>query len=163
VTRNRPDRTVTTTWWSPFTGPDVSTSTPQYLQDRRHGGPAECAELAGPDVRHVGAVPVAGVSNFDALLTAILERLDLSRWFPVVVTSREVGLYKPDPRIFQYALQRLDVSPESALFVGDSPYSDIGGASAAGITPVLLDRVGAHPTCDATTITQLGELVGLLA
>ncbi len=102
------------------------------------------------------------VSNFDGLLGPILDHIGLSARITVVVTSWDVGMYKPDPRIFRTALERLDVGPEHSMFVGDSPYSDIGGAKAAGLLPVLIDRTGDAGHCDAYRIAHLGEVVGFL-
>jgi FMN phosphatase YigB (HAD superfamily) len=104
------------------------------------------------------------VSNFDPMLAGILDHLDLSRRFAVVVTSWETGFYKPDRRIFMNALVRLDVAAESSVFVGDSPYSDIGGARGAGLVPVLIDRSGNydHQSCDAAIITSLVEILGIV-
>ena len=57
----------------------------------------------------------------------------------VVVDSGSVGVQKPDPRIFQVALESLGVSPERAWHVGDSVAMDVHGALAAGVTPIHLD------------------------
>ncbi|KAF5644918.1 hypothetical protein F52700_2399 [Fusarium sp. NRRL 52700] len=54
-----------------------------------------------------------------------------------VITSEEVGHPKPDGRIFQYALEKLDVQPDHAYMVGDSVEADIKGALDAKITPIL--------------------------
>jgi putative hydrolase of the HAD superfamily len=49
----------------------------------------------------------------------LVERRDLDGVFDVVVSSAEVGIAKPDPAIYQIALDRLQVRPEEALFVDD--------------------------------------------
>ncbi|MEO3778261.1 HAD family hydrolase [Micromonospora sp. B11E3] len=103
-------------------------------------------------------VPVCVISNFDPLIWDILDRLALRDRFRVVVTSWDVGSYKPDPRIFEVALERMRVSPQSMLYVGDSPYADVGGARAARMPALLLDRTDRHPTFDGPRITDLGKL-----
>jgi putative hydrolase of the HAD superfamily len=75
---------------------------------------------------------LAVVSNWDVALAAHLDAIGLARRFAAVVTSAEAGAPKPDPRIFELALERLGVSPEGALHVGDSD-ADEEGASAAGM------------------------------
>jgi HAD superfamily hydrolase (TIGR01549 family) len=60
-----------------------------------------------------------------------------------LVTSEEVGASKPDPRIFQTALARVDCDPDSAVMIGDSLVHDVEGALAAGIEPFWFDRDGA--------------------
>lgn len=60
-----------------------------------------------------------------------------------LVTSEEVGVQKPDPRIFQVALERLGARADEAVMVGDAWATDIEGARAAGVRPIWLNRSGA--------------------
>lgn len=53
-----------------------------------------------------------------------------------VVVSGDVGVHKPDPGIFEHLLRVAGVSAEGAAHVGDSMYSDVAGARAAGLTAV---------------------------
>jgi putative hydrolase of the HAD superfamily len=106
-----------------------------------------------------------------------LERSGLDRYFPVQVISREVGVRKPDPRIFEIALGRLGVAAAESFFIGDSPKHDIAGAHAAGMKAIWLRRDGAAGTkpvaqgggveSDAVhadaVITGLAELPAVLA
>jgi putative hydrolase of the HAD superfamily len=75
---------------------------------------------------------VAVVSNWDVGLAAHLGRLAIGGLVDTVVTSAEAGAAKPDPAVFELALDRLHVSPERVLHVGDSR-SDEEGARAAGL------------------------------
>jgi putative hydrolase of the HAD superfamily len=75
---------------------------------------------------------LAVVSNWDVELVGYLEQLGLADHFVTVVTSAETGAPKPDPRIFELALERLRARPDRALHVGDSP-ADEEGARAAGM------------------------------
>lgn len=58
---------------------------------------------------------------------------NLDRCFDTVIISEEVGFSKPDKRIFEMALKRLDVNPEETLFVGDDLEKDIDGCQQAHI------------------------------
>ncbi len=60
-----------------------------------------------------------------------LARSSIRPWVRDIVISQEVGLSKPDPRIFQLALDGLD--PSEALMIGDGIHSDVLGANRAGI------------------------------
>jgi putative hydrolase of the HAD superfamily len=60
-----------------------------------------------------------------------------------LVTSEECRTTKPDPAIFQAALQRLDIAADEAVMVGDSWKNDIVGATQCGIRAVWLNRHGA--------------------
>jgi REG-2-like HAD superfamily hydrolase len=96
--------------------------------------PAVLAELRSRGLR------LGVVSNWDPRLPDLLERLGLSRHFEAVVYSSEVGVEKPDPRIFRTALLRLGIHPEAALHVGDGKLEDAEGAVAAGLRALLVDR-----------------------
>ena len=75
---------------------------------------------------------LAVVSNWDVALAEHLGRLGLADRFATIVTSAEAGAPKPDPRIFELALERLGVSASRALHVGDAE-ADEEGARAAGM------------------------------
>jgi HAD superfamily hydrolase (TIGR01549 family) len=63
----------------------------------------------------------------------------------VAVGSKAHGRRKPDPSIFDAALNALGVGAEEAAMVGDSPADDIDGARSLGMRAVLLDRDGRYP------------------
>jgi putative hydrolase of the HAD superfamily len=69
-----------------------------------------------------------------------LRMLDVPQWMDEIVISSDYGYQKPDPRLFVTALECLEVSPEEAVFVGDTVSRDICGAREAGIFAILLDR-----------------------
>jgi HAD superfamily hydrolase (TIGR01509 family) len=83
------------------------------------------------DLRARG-LATAVVSNWDYSLDETLAQLELSELFDLVVTSAGVGVPKPDPAIFRYALERLSVEPGRSIHVGDEE-SDRTGALAAGM------------------------------
>jgi putative hydrolase of the HAD superfamily len=62
-----------------------------------------------------------------------IRRLGVEPYFDTILISQEVGIAKPDPRIFEMALSRVPCRPEEAVMVGDSPDRDIAGARAAGL------------------------------
>lgn len=82
------------------------------------------------------------ISNWDSRLGGLLTGLGFDDYIHAVISSAEVGLHKPDPRIFELACERLGVSPEDAAHVGDHHYADVLGATAVGMTAVLIDRLG---------------------
>ncbi len=86
------------------------------------------------------------ISNWDRRLAGLFAGLELDRFVDTIVSSAEVGLHKPDPRIFELALERLGVTAENAVHVGDHHYADVLGAESVGMLPVLIDRYGGeHP------------------
>lgn len=66
-----------------------------------------------------------------------IERLKLANMFDVVVTSEEAGCEKPDVKIFELCLRRLDLGSDSVICVGDDFERDAMGAQAAGLEFVL--------------------------
>jgi putative hydrolase of the HAD superfamily len=69
-----------------------------------------------------------------------LQRLGLERFFDTTVASVNVGFQKPDPRIFQLALDRLELAAEDVIMVGDNPKADIKPAHDIGMATVRLLR-----------------------
>jgi len=81
------------------------------------------------------------VSNgFKKDLKHILGKLNLKKWFDTTVCIESCNCAKPNKEIFLYALDKLDVKPSEALFVGDSVIHDYEGASNVGIKALLIDR-----------------------
>lgn len=95
-------------------------------------------------------------------VTDELTQLELLEYFDLILAAGEVASWKPDPLIFQHALQRLSAQPGAALYVGDNYYADILGAQRAGLRPILLDPDGIFPEADCPVIHALGELVRFL-
>jgi putative hydrolase of the HAD superfamily len=71
-----------------------------------------------------------------------LKLFDLEREFDPIVISGEVGVAKPDQKIFRYALEHAGVSAEEALYVGDLPVYDIVGAKSVGMKMAWVNRSG---------------------
>jgi putative hydrolase of the HAD superfamily len=111
-------------------------------------------------LRELGLVLIV-VSNWDASLPDVLDRVGLAHLLDGVVTSAQVGTRKPEPAIFERALTVASASAEEAVHVGDSPTEDVEGARAAGIEAVLLARDG-MASSEARRIRSLAELPALL-
>ncbi len=110
-------------------------------------------------------VKLAIVSNADGSVEAQLAADGICQMGPgpgvemdAILDSSVVGAAKPDPRIFEIALERLGVAAERAIHVGDTPAADVTGARAAGVTPVLVDPYDDHPDFDGLRIPDLTTL-----
>ncbi|MBL0388167.1 HAD family hydrolase [Tumebacillus sp. ITR2] len=86
-----------------------------------------------------------------------LEACGLTALVDHLVTSEDVGVQKPDPRIFHHALALCGVEPHEAMMVGDSWSADILGAQASGIRSVWLNR-RRTPIPDAEVAPEIFEL-----
>jgi len=102
------------------------------------------------------------ISNVDSDLAPLLDRLGLTAWLQVAVTSLEAGATKPHPRIFWAALERAGVAAGEAIYVGDQYRVDVLGASGAGMKGVLLDRGDYFRKADCPRVNSLAEIVTLL-
>lgn len=100
-----------------------------------------------------------------AVQNAKIDTVGIRRHLDSVVISGEVGIEKPDERIFQMALAELGLEPAQAWFVGDNPVKDVLGASAVGLTPVWMrgnfDWSDEHEQPDLQ-IDSLAELLPLV-
>jgi putative hydrolase of the HAD superfamily len=102
------------------------------------------------------------ISNFEEWLQEMLVELEVGHLFDITVISGIEGVEKPDPRIYEIALERAGVSPSEAVHVGDSVRMDVEPAGRLGIHTVLLDRAGsARANCP--TIRTLEELPGVVS
>jgi len=69
-----------------------------------------------------------------------LRALDIAHYFDTIVISEDVGVSKPDPRIFGIALERIGAEAHEAVLVGDNWHNDVQGALKAGMAAVWLNR-----------------------
>jgi YjjG family noncanonical pyrimidine nucleotidase len=74
--------------------------------------------------------------------TTKIRELDIEHLIDAMAISEEVGAAKPDPRIFEAALGRLDCKASEVVMIGDSWSTDVMGAAAVGIRCVWLNRHG---------------------
>jgi HAD superfamily hydrolase (TIGR01549 family) len=103
------------------------------------------------------------VSNANGKLKALFARLGLARRFDVMLDSAEEGVEKPDPRIFELALERSGARREDTMHVGDLYHVDVEGARGVGLRAVLLDTADLYGGFDCRRIRSLGELPALVA
>ncbi len=92
----------------------------------------------------------------------------LGVFFDVVIISGEVGIGKPEPRIFDLVCERLNVGSETAAMVGDSLDRDISGAQRAGIRAIWLNRDNkerndsVQPDYEVESLNELCEYLSYL-
>jgi len=100
----------------------------------------EDAHLSLKELRNRG-YRLALVSNLEPFQRPWVKELELTPLFDEIILSCEVGLLKPEPEIYQLAVQKLEVSPEECVFVGDGMSNELSGAQAVGLTAVRIDRL----------------------
>jgi putative hydrolase of the HAD superfamily len=105
---------------------------------------------------------VGMISNSDGSIERMIAKEGLASYFRFVLDSRVVGVEKPDPRIFQMALERAGVSPAEAVYIGDLYSIDVLGSRAAGLDAILLDPAGLWGHVDCAKARDLSEATSLI-
>jgi putative hydrolase of the HAD superfamily len=115
-------------------------------------------ELAGR------GIALGVVSNFEPWLEDVLALQGVDHLFAVVAISGKLGVAKPDPAIFRWAVQEAAVDPAATIHVGDQPVNDVDAARAVGLTPILIDRFARHPEPNGTyRVESLRGVVDLIS
>ncbi len=96
----------------------------------------------------------------------LLERFNIKNLFEEIVISEEVGWRKPNHIIFETVINKLEIQPQDALFVGDNFDADVVGSKAMGMDAVWINRKnrpenGLNPTPDYI-INNLTELENII-
>ena len=86
----------------------------------------------------------------------------LEKYFDAIVISGEVGVGKPDARVFEIALARLGAAARATVMVGDSLRRDIAGARNAGLRSVWVNRYGKDRTDGPAPDAEAADLTDLL-
>ncbi len=126
-----------------------------------------CFEANAPVLERLARRHRLGVvSNFYGNLSTVCDNANVRRYFDVIVDSAQIGLLKPDPRIFLAAIETLGIEPARTIMVGDSLARDMAGARAAGLGHIWLvpDPARHGPPCcqEDRVIRSLREVEGLL-
>ncbi len=118
-----------------------------------------------------GGFKIGLISNCSPETPVIWENLPFITLFDVAVFSCSVGMQKPDPRIYELAVQQLSVKSDNCLYVGDGNGKELSGAKGAGMHPVLIRQAGEDGTqphlinreeWDDPRISSLTEILALL-
>jgi putative hydrolase of the HAD superfamily len=86
----------------------------------------------------------------------------IDSYFDVMVTSETSQARKPEPEIFQDALERAKATKSESLMIGDNPKTDIHGARDYGIRTILYDPSGKKRSMADLSIKSLEELIYIL-
>lgn len=110
-------------------------------------------------------LPIGIVSNSDGTIERRLNEMAILQEGPgdgvevrFVVDSGNVGVEKPDPHIFDFALDLLGSTAEGIWYVGDTPAFDIVGAKRAGLEPILMDPFQINSDYGVPCVTSLSEV-----
>lgn len=131
--------------------------TVEWLASPRAGSIELLAQLAG------AGLSLGLISDCSSDVPAAWPRSPLAAHIHRPVFSADVGLKKPDPRIFALACERLGVAPDRTLYVGDGGSEELPSARAAGMRAVLFAPGDTtEPLWDGPRIRALSEVEALL-
>ncbi len=107
------------------------------------------------------------ISNCSEEVSRLWDSTPFAPLVDAAVLSFNVGLAKPDPRIYELATRVLSVAAEHCLFVGDGSGGELTGASKAGMTAVLIRATydqadGAREGWEGLTISDIRNVLDLL-
>jgi putative hydrolase of the HAD superfamily len=114
-----------------------------------------------PELKQAGYT-LAVLSNRDKPFMELLQSHKIGEYFDFAIAAGEVNIYKPDPGLFEHALERANLAAPEAVYVGDNYFADVIGARRAGLTPILVDPRGVFPEADCVTIKTFDELGAIL-
>ena len=115
-------------------------------------------------------VPMSVVSNAAGQIEWVLEWSGVCQRgegplvaMRTIIDSEVVGIAKPDPQIFEFALVKHSETPrDRILYVGDSVSMDVNGSRAAGLVPVLIDPFDDHDAADFARVRSVADLITLI-
>lgn len=95
-----------------------------------------------------------------------IDRLGIRTEFDFIIVSEEAGCKKPDPLIFEAALNALQLQPDQCIYIGDHPVNDIEGAFKAGLDTIWIkvnqpwrDELTAKPLHIIERFSELKALI----
>ena len=91
------------------------------------------------EIKRRGYILGAITNGVSTLQNMKLDTAGIRNLFDVVVVSGDIGIYKPDRRIFDEAIKRAGVKNEESLFVGDHPINDVEGALGANMKVIRMN------------------------
>jgi HAD superfamily hydrolase (TIGR01549 family) len=111
------------------------------------------------ELRRLGLTLVV-VSNANGRLHHLFDRLGMTAAFDFILDSHDWSVEKPDPRLFQIALEQSGARADSTAHVGDFFHIDVAGARAAGLREgILFDVADLYAHADCRRVGTLDELV----
>ena len=106
--------------------------------------------------------PLGMITNGSSnLQQSKIDRAGIRHYFSTIIVSGEVGMRKPDSRIFWLCCQQMGLDPSQTAYVGDNPLNDIEGSLSAGLRPYWLDRSDAPTPEHVIRLKQLTDLLPL--
>ncbi|MBR5277302.1 MAG: YjjG family noncanonical pyrimidine nucleotidase [Bacteroidaceae bacterium] len=103
-------------------------------------------------------------NGFQELQSQKMATTGLSKYFKRLILSDEIGINKPNPELFHYALQVSGARKESCIMIGDMFETDIVGAANIGLDQIFVNIAGAkgltfEPTYEVNNLLQIKDIL----
>lgn len=102
------------------------------------------------------------LSNSDGRIRQLLTGLNLAQYFEYIFDSQVLGMEKPNPIFFEFALNKIGKTPSEVLYIGDVFYIDVWGANNVGMPAVHLDPLNLYEGWNGARITSVAALSNAL-
>ena len=97
-------------------------------------------------------------NGFEEIQDLKLEKSGIKKYFKEIVTSESVGVKKPNPRVFEFALKIAGASKEQSIMIGDSLEADVYGALDFGIDAIYFNESVSIKSLDLKAVNSLKEI-----
>jgi putative hydrolase of the HAD superfamily len=101
-------------------------------------------------------------NGFEEAQQRKMQNSKIRSYFKTVTNSEMVGVKKPNPKIFNYALNSADANPNESIMIGDSLEADIAGAQKVGMRTIHFDYKDVHNGDGNVRVKQLKALINHL-
>jgi putative hydrolase of the HAD superfamily len=102
-------------------------------------------------------------NGFSSVQRAKIDSVNITDYFDDIIVSGEEKFEKPDTRIFQLSCQRLGITPEEAVYIGDYYPNDIAGAIEANILPIWISEDWVeHEEYTGIRVSRLKDILNYL-
>ncbi len=98
------------------------------------------------------------ISNLASSYKSAFARSNLTEYFNNILFSCDIGLKKPDSRIYNIMIKQFQIIPSQALMIGDNIYTDVAGPKAIGMNAIHLDRNKLDSDQSDNSIKSLDEI-----
>ena len=101
-------------------------------------------------------------NGFEEAQERKMQNSKIRSYFKTVTNSEMVGVKKPNPKIFNYALNSAEANPNESIMIGDSLEADIAGAQKVGMRTIHFDYKDIHNGDGNVRVKQLKALINHL-
>lgn len=107
-------------------------------------------------------IQMALLSNWAPTLPQYCEELGVARYFRFILASEGIGIAKPNPAAFHFAVRKTGLSLSQVMYIGDNYYIDYVGATHAGLCALLIDDKGWYQKFNCNKINSLSEVLNFI-